>query len=84
MGKSFTIDILNQSMELKNMKGKDAVKELVQNIPSIIDSFLNIILEDHPENKRKEVKLLCITEITSRLLQWDSLYSVEKKEVTKA
>lgn len=83
MGKSFTIDILNQSMELKNMKGKDAVKELVQNIPSIIDSFLNIILEDLPENKRKEVKLLCITEITSRLLQWDSLYNIEKKEVSK-
>lgn len=70
-------------MELKNMKGKDAVKELVQNIPSIIDSFLNIILEDHPENKRKEFKLLCITEITRRLLQWDSLYNIEKKEVSK-
>lgn len=79
----FTIDILNQSMEMNEMKWWEAMKLLVKNLPWLVDRFLDIILEEQEESDRIAIKTICFAEITKRFLIWEDGYDVTFQEVIK-
>lgn len=83
MTKKFVIDILNQSMEMDKMKWWEAIKLLVQNLPWLVDRFLDIILEEQTESDRMAIKTVYFAEITKWFLKGKDGYEVTYQEVKR-